>query len=198
MRQGRTLTKHLNLETRQYDILGLDLNEGAPRRQVALTAVSFVIWCLLMAPIVGLPGRWEAAIYIVPPMVFAWFAWQKSPTHDGRRRRLTDWLLQLRYTVSGHRPVISLGSRQPTSAELIPLRERIAFDAVWQVLDFRQGPRTSWGRTKSHTKLERRPASAPVEIYQTVRLFDADQIAAARDSTVRKLTKQRRDLPQGA
>ncbi|MFG1820570.1 hypothetical protein ACGFIF_42905 [Kribbella sp. NPDC049174] len=198
MRQGRTLTKHLNLETRQYDLLIIDLNEGTPRKQLVLSMVSFLLWCLLLAPFLRFPGPTEVPFYIAPPALFAYFAWQKSPSHDGRRHRLTDWAIRVRYALVGHQPVISLGSRKPSPTELIPLRERLPIDSVWRFLDFRQGPTTAWTSSRKRSNRERLPAAPAVEIYQSVRLFDAAQITAARDKSVRQLTKQQRRIPQGA
>ena len=38
MRVGRTLTHHFEIETRQYDLLGIDLGEGARRRMIIFGA----------------------------------------------------------------------------------------------------------------------------------------------------------------
>jgi hypothetical protein len=180
MRQGRTLTKHLSFETRQYDFFNWDLGEGVRRRLLVLSAVSFVVWVVLMAPLLGLPNKWEALIYTVPPGVFAFVAWQESPSHAGRRRRLTDWLIQLRYALVGHRAVISLGARSASRQEMIPWRERLPIEALWDALDFRHDPRTPWDRTRDRSDRQGLPAAAPIEFDQQVRLYDAAHIAEAR------------------
>lgn len=189
MRQGRTLTKHLRLETRQYDLIGLDLGEGAPRKQLALILVTFVMWVAALAPFLGFPNKYEALVYLLPPGFFAWVAWQDSPGHAGRRRRLTDWLIQLRYALAGHRPVISLGARAATREEMIPLRERLPIEAIWGFLDFRQDLRTPWDHTRNRSDRQRLPASAPIEFDQRVRLFDADHVAAARARFTRRTSQ---------
>ncbi|MGZ0153716.1 hypothetical protein ACXJJ3_42070 (plasmid) [Kribbella sp. WER1] len=189
MRQGRTLTKHLSLETRQYDLFDIDLGEGAPRKQLGLTIVAFIVWIAVLAPFLGFPNKYEALVYLLPPGVFAWVAWQDSPSHAGRRRRITEWLIQLRYALAGHRPVISLGARAATREEMIPLRERLPIEAVWDFLDFRQDPRTPWDRTRNRSDRQRLPAAAPIEFDQRVRLFDADQIAAARARFARRTSQ---------
>ena len=44
MRVGRTLTHHFEIETRQYDLLGIDLGEGARRRMIIFGAVIILVW----------------------------------------------------------------------------------------------------------------------------------------------------------
>lgn len=48
MRVGRTLTHHFEIETRQYDLLGIDLGEGARRRMIIFGAVIIIVWIALL------------------------------------------------------------------------------------------------------------------------------------------------------
>ena len=65
MRAGRTLTSHFQLETRQHDLLGLDLGEGPPRRALIFGAMVFVVWVLLCAPLLGAPTQNTFSLYVI-------------------------------------------------------------------------------------------------------------------------------------
>ena len=69
MRVGRTLTHHFEIETRQYDLLGIDLGEGARRRMIIFGAVIILIWIALLVPLVGVPKKPTVSLYVVPPFV---------------------------------------------------------------------------------------------------------------------------------
>ena len=75
MRVGRTLTHHFEIETRQYDLLGIDLGEGARRRMIIFGAVIIVLWVALLFPFIGVPRN--------PPSVCTSFRRSSSPRSAG-------------------------------------------------------------------------------------------------------------------
>lgn len=132
---GRVLTPHLELESRQHELFGLDLGEGPTRRGLIFGLLMLSTWCLVWAPFLGVPNKYTFSLYFLPPMIVTVLGMRDSP-RTARRRWLTDWALALRYAVVGHQPVIRWGARPPTRRELIPLAQRFAFvirarDRLW-------------------------------------------------------------------
>src|SRR6266540_2251291 len=138
MRVGRTLTHHFEIETRQYDLLGIDLGEGARRRMIIFGAVVVTAWVALLVLILGVPKKPTVSLYVVPPFVMTAFGWRPGKYHD-RRRRVTEWALAVRYALRAHRPIISLGARAADKTEYLPWRERVATHKVANLL---RGQRT--------------------------------------------------------
>lgn len=121
-RTGRNFTRDLSIEARQHSIMGLDLGEGPSRRVVAFGAIVFPVWLLAMWPLLGVPSPQTFTLYFLPPAIITWFGMREG--NPKRRRRITQWVLALRYPLIGHRPIIKLGRVRPTSAECLPLSER--------------------------------------------------------------------------
>ncbi|WUJ70094.1 hypothetical protein OG809_34000 [Kribbella soli] len=90
MRVGRTLTHHFEIETRQYDLLGIDLGEGARRRMIIFGAVIIVLWIALLFPFIGVPKKPTVSLYVVPPFVITAFGWRPGKFHE--RRWVLRWL----------------------------------------------------------------------------------------------------------
>lgn len=191
MRRGRTLTKHLALETNQYELFGKDLGEGVPRRGLVFGMVVSVLWVLLMAPILGFPSEWTLSIYMIPPALIAYFAWQKGRQHGDRRRRATEWAVALRYALVGHRPVICLGSRSATRVEYVPWQERLPIQPLINFLNPRRS-RSKWVNAAVADPREGRPADGPIHVNQEAQLLDWAQVERARERTVRRIKPQRR------
>lgn len=122
-REGRTLNKNFHIETRQHDLFNFDLGEGVPRRMLIFVVFVTVAWVLLLAPIVRMPNQYTFSLYVMPPVLFAWFGFRESDTQP-RRRNITQWAIRLRYAVSGHKPIIGLGARSAYPTELLPHEQR--------------------------------------------------------------------------
>jgi len=137
-RQGRIYTKDLAIEPRQHELLGLDLGEGPERRTIGFGLVVFALWVAITAPILGVPTQITFTFYILPPSLITWFGRQTSARLP-RRRRVTEWVLALRYPLVGAEPIIKLGARSPSDAERLPLSIR------WQ--RWRSGARVLTGVT---------------------------------------------------
>ncbi|MFH9355157.1 hypothetical protein [Kitasatospora sp. NPDC017646] len=123
MRQGNTYTRHFDLETRQHELLGIDLGEGAPRRALVLGLVLYAVWLGLLLLILGLPSRFTFTLYFLPPLMITIFGTQRSHKLD-RRWNITRWAISIRYLVLGHRPVICGGRRATHRSEWLGRRAR--------------------------------------------------------------------------
>ena len=149
MRVGRTLTHHFEIETRQYDLLGIDLGEGARRRMIIFGAVIILLWIALLFPYIGVPQKGTVSLYVVPPIV------------------ITDAL-------RAHRPIIGLGARAADKTEYLPWRERIATQKVANLAKARVTP--EWER---EVVVELDPmvrAGADIAVNQRARLLGADHV----------------------
>ena len=92
MRVGRTLTHHFEIETRQYDLLGIDLGEGARRRMIIFGEVIILLWIAILFPFIGVPQKGTVSLYVVPPFVITAFGWRpgkfrRLPSRRSPRRR---------------------------------------------------------------------------------------------------------------
>ncbi|MEE2524494.1 hypothetical protein [Pseudarthrobacter sp. J47] len=128
-RIGRTYTKAFSIETRQHELLGYDLGEGAQRRHLRLGLAAAAVWIALMIPILQAPNQITASIYLIPPGVFIALGVQMDPRQP-RRMRVSSWLLSLMFTFSGHQPIVNMGNRKATKNEQITWRERSKLDAL--------------------------------------------------------------------
>lgn len=124
-RMGRNLTRDLAIESRQHSLLGLDLGEGPSRRVLGFGALVVVIWCLLMWPLLRMPTAHTFSLYFLPPVILTLFGMRDGT--PSRRRKITEWVLAVRYPFIGHKPLIKLGRTAPARGEFLPLSERWAF-----------------------------------------------------------------------
>src|SRR4051794_25414098 len=129
MIEGRTLTKHFHIETRQHELFNYDLGEGVPRRMLMFGVVVVVAWVAPVAPVRGSPNKLTFSFYAIPPVLFAYFAYRESEAQP-RRKNLTQWVVKLRYIARGHRPIVRLGARAAYRSEYLPLSERVPFEAL--------------------------------------------------------------------
>ena len=176
-RQGRNYTRDLTIEARQHSILGVDLGEGPPRRVVTFGLIVFPVWVILMWPIFGLPTPHTFIFYSLPPTLVTWFGMR--PGNPKSRRKITPWVLALRYPLIGHQPIIKLGRTRPTAGELIPLAER------WHLLTtVRSGivpgsTPPAWASDQAEQRPSRwlaRPTAKPIAIRQRSYLMSAGDL----------------------
>lgn len=125
MRTGHTYTDHFRLETRQHELLGVDLGEGVPRRILVLGLVLYVLWDGTLLLLLGLPTKMSATLYLLPPGLLVAYGARPS-TRVPRRIALTGWAISARYLITGHRPVVCGGRRAATRSEWIGRRGRWA------------------------------------------------------------------------
>ncbi|MFF6852750.1 hypothetical protein [Streptomyces antimycoticus] len=123
MRVGHTYTRHFALETRQHELMGVDLGEGTPRRALVLGLVLYLVWTGSLLLLFGLPGRTTFTVYFLPPLITVVYGTQWSRKVD-RRWNITYWAIGARYLILGHRPIICGGRRAATRSEWINRRAR--------------------------------------------------------------------------
>ncbi|MFF2548370.1 hypothetical protein ACFVUY_38235 [Kitasatospora sp. NPDC058063] len=111
------------MESRQHELLGLDLGEGAPRRALILGMVLVTLWVGPLLLLLGLPGRYTLTLYFLPPVLTTVLGAQRSRTLD-RRWNLARWAISTRYLVLGHRPIICGGRRAAHRTEWLGRRAR--------------------------------------------------------------------------
>jgi hypothetical protein len=175
MRVGTTLTRHLDLETRQHELLGFDLGEGAPRRALVLGLVLYAAWDGLLLATLGLPGKVTFTLYFLPPLATAYYGTQRSRRLD-RRWNLTIWALTCRYLLLGHRPIICGGRRAATRAEWLPRRAR--WGSRFELL--LDSPLGHLLERRLGTSTEPSPAAGPpLHLHAQPRLYGPDAVARA-------------------
>ncbi|MFE4497116.1 hypothetical protein ACFRKD_32190 [Streptomyces niveus] len=125
MRQGHTYTRAFELETKQHELLGIDLGEGVPRRALVLGLVLYALWTGSLLLLFGFPSKITFTAYFLPPLLVTIYGTQKSRTLD-RRWNITRWAIGTRYLVLGHRPIICGGRRAASRSEWISRRARWA------------------------------------------------------------------------
>jgi len=123
MRIGRTVTKQLKIETRQHEMLGLDLGEGPRRKDLILALVIIPAWVFFLFLLIGAPTKGNMLLYMLPPVLFLKYGVSESETNP-RRMNFTQWILAIRYVLVGHRPIIRAGARRASKAEYIPWVQR--------------------------------------------------------------------------
>lgn len=123
MRTGRTVTKQLRIETRQHELFGFDLGEGPRRKELVLGLIIVPAWIALMWLLFGAPSKFGSLFYLAPPFIFLKYGIAESESIP-RRMNFTQWLLAIRYGLTGHRPIVRAGARRASRSEYMPLSQR--------------------------------------------------------------------------
>ncbi|MFF8786911.1 hypothetical protein [Streptomyces sp. NPDC015125] len=122
MRTSSTYSRHWDIETRQHELLGLDLGEGLPRTTLRYGAAIFPLywggWLLLF----GFPAQGAAPLFLLPPLGLTYYGAKRSATY-WRRTNLLVWAIRLNYLHTGVRPVLGRG-RIPAPKPGMKLRVR--------------------------------------------------------------------------
>lgn len=117
MRVLRTFTKHYELESRQYELFGIDLGEGIRRRALLVGVAAVVAWVGVLYA-VGLSLRPSTFLaWVAPPLVLAYYGTQ--PDASGRRSRLAEWRDAVRFAVAGRRPLTGLRRDLPVERPVV-------------------------------------------------------------------------------
>ncbi len=174
-REGQTLTRTMGFETRQHELFGIDLGEGAPRRMLVWGALCCAIWWGLLYLIFGAPLPGAVFFWLAPPVFLAYYGWRDGRTR--RRRKITEWVLTARWLHRGHEPVIALGRREATGAERMHPIDRIGHrfghdDPLALVIPWRAAPERRHERPSPPAR-----AGAPVGRTQTVQLTSTETAA---------------------
>lgn len=142
-REGQTLTRTMGFETRQHELFGIDLGEGAPRRMLVWGALCCALWWGLLFLIFRGIDPSFFFFWLAPPVFLAVYGWRDGRT--GRRRKITEWALAARWLTRGHQPIIALGRHAPDPAERMSVLERVGHrfghdDPLAVVLAWRASP----------------------------------------------------------
>ncbi|MGW6865899.1 hypothetical protein [Streptomyces sp. NPDC054901] len=184
MRQGMTYTGYFSrLESRQHELLGVDLGQGVSRRTLLLGLITFTLWDSPLLLAFGIPSVQWLTIYLLPPVVLTVLGAQPSKGCD-RRTVLAGWVIGAHYQIHGHRPVIRGGRVVADRSEWIPRPARWA--RVAPALTRAVGAATA-ARLLGTAEADAVPPSGPVvELAHTVRLYGPDHIVKAAGRSRRK------------
>lgn len=99
-----TDTRHVRMESRQYEIFNFDLGEGIVRGRAVVAAVIVLGW-VIIAAIAGVPliSQLGPAYYLGPPALLVFFALR---TDHGGRPAYALWWDYLRYFQRRSRPIV--------------------------------------------------------------------------------------------
>lgn len=178
-REGRTVSRQLKIESRQYDLGLLDLGEGVTRRALFLAALIFPAWGWLVFSVTHAFNPNMMLLYILPPGLFLFYGTADSP-HNQRRMIFTQAILRVRYALTGHRPVIRLGRRKADRREFLPLSVRFGDSLSMFIAKFK------------HPERERGAEQAPVSITPTVWMIGGDQLDAIGARELARRNKKKR------
>ncbi|MEH6375912.1 hypothetical protein V7793_16470 [Streptomyces sp. KLMMK] len=175
MRVGHTFTRHFDLETRQHELLGMDLGEGPTRRVLVTGAVIYAVWMGAFLLVFGWPSELFFTLYFAPPALITFYGSQRSRRNE-RRWNLTQWALTIRYLTVGHRPVINGGRRAADRSEWLPLRARLG-EKTEQALSY---PGMSVFEGLLGAEEPQRTAGRAVKLDARPRLYGPDHVYRAR------------------
>lgn len=87
-----TDTVHLNLQTRQYELLGRSLGRGVERRVLLIGAISVALWWSVLL-LLGMPilHRLSPLVFLVPPVVFVLYGTRRDDTGRMVLAAWRDW-----------------------------------------------------------------------------------------------------------
>lgn len=116
-------TRHLNIESRQYKLLGVDLGHGWPRAVFKVGAWFFIPWWILLWRL-GMPlfANGALLVWLGPPALLTMAAFTKDA---GGRYRLYAWIDRVTYLTRRPRPIVNGGLTPPASPR--PIRSSVAF-----------------------------------------------------------------------
>lgn len=103
---GRTMTRALEFETRQFNFMDVDLGEGIPRTMMIMGGGLLAIWITVLWALFGPPTQVTLLVYFTIPSVIVFYAFQEDPARP-RRKRIAGWVHRVRYALRGHRPFVS-------------------------------------------------------------------------------------------
>ncbi|MEV1040461.1 hypothetical protein AB0J01_27985 [Streptomyces sp. NPDC050204] len=182
MRTSHTHTTHWDLETRQHELLGIDLGEGVSRTTLRYGLISVGTWWTGWLVLFGFPSQTAVPAFLMPP-IFLTYAGSKRSLTYWRRTNLLVWGVRAQYLLHGVRPVIGRG-RIPVHRLGLRLRarrlgERLAhlpqFPGIGALFAAR-------GTDPAHTVGE------AAQLTPRVRLYGPDAVAKSR----RRQHKRRR------
>ncbi|GLF98285.1 hypothetical protein [Streptomyces yaizuensis] len=186
MRTSYTYSRHWDVETRQHELLGLDLGEGLPRTTLRYGAVVFPLYWGTWLLLFGFPPQPLAPLFLLPPLALTYYGAKRSAAY-WRRTNLLVWAIRLNYLHTGVRPVHGRG-RIPSPKPGLRLRARRLGEQVPQLTELPTfAPLFAQDETQQADRAEF--YGQPAQIRPRLRAYGPDAVANAR-AKYRK--KQRR------
>ncbi|MGW1976657.1 hypothetical protein [Streptomyces sp. NPDC001889] len=182
MRTSHTFSRHWDLETRQHELVGIDLGEGVPRTTLRYGAVIFPLWWGVWLMTAGFPPQPLFPLFLLPPLGLTFYGARRSTAY-WRRTNLRVWAIRAQYLISGVQPVIARG-RIPAPRPGWRLRARRLGERAPQLAQMPGlGPLfTPRGPDPAHT------CGDPVRLTPRLRLYGPDAVARTRRG--RRFTRQ--------
>lgn len=161
MRLGQDLTRDTTIESRQYELLGMDLGDGISRRMGGILVLLCLVWVGLMFLILGPPTPYTFIFYSLPPGAIGVFGARQN-AQQPRRVNITQWALKIRQFFIGHKPVINLGRTPSNRREWMPLSDRTDFSTILHSLYKDENEAVTYKQIESFT-YKNRPVSRLIE-----------------------------------
>ncbi|GAA3087116.1 hypothetical protein GCM10020000_87340 [Streptomyces olivoverticillatus] len=108
MRTSHTFSRHWDLETRQHELLGIDLGEGISRKVLLHGLVVFALWDGALLLMASFPTTITFSLYFLPPIFITAYGTKRSGSY-WRRRNFLLWGVTVNYLVNGVKPAIGRG-----------------------------------------------------------------------------------------
>ncbi|MFF9785675.1 hypothetical protein [Streptomyces nigrescens] len=182
MRTAHTYTRHWDLETRQHELLGLDLGEGLPRTTLKYGAVIFPMWWGIWLLLFGFPPQPLIPVFLLPPLGLTYYGAKRSSAY-WRRTNLLVWGVRLNYLNHGVRPVIGRG-RIPAPKTGLRLRTQRLAEKAPQLTEMPAF--ASLFTTDGDTPDAAESCGPQAQMKPRVRMYGPDAVARARKKTAKK------------
>ncbi|MEO3976776.1 hypothetical protein [Streptomyces sp. CAU 1734] len=189
MRTSHTYTRHWDIETRQHELLGLDLGEGLPRTTLKYGAVIFPLWWGAWLLLLGFPPRPLIPLFLLPPLFLTFYGAKRSATY-WRRTNLLLWGVRLNYLNHGLRPVIGRG-RIPAPKTGLRLRTRRLAERAPQLAEM-----PAFSSYFTHDSTAPDPAEScggPARLRPRLRMYGPDAVARARAKAAKRRRQSHRN-----
>lgn len=166
----------MSVETRQHELFNVDLGEGVPRKALVAGMVVMVAWWAVLSLVMGTPTAQTTTLYLLPPALVTIFGWRESERNP-RRRNITEWVLAIRWIITGHQPVIGLGRQSDTAHQrsvLVRVGDRFGNgDALALLMPWRAEEGT-------HASRQEQPTGRAERLGGRVQLVGTDTAASMR------------------
>ncbi|MFM9452397.1 hypothetical protein [Streptomyces europaeiscabiei] len=181
-RSSSTLTRHWDLETRQHELLGLDLGEGIPRTTLKIGALILPVYWGAWFLLLGFPTPPLVPFFVIPPVAVTYVGAKRSITY-WRRTNLLLWGVWLNYLNLGVRPVIGRG-RIPSPRLGVRLRLQRVAERAPQLRELAAvGPLFTPDPEQADLA---ESCGRPAHLRPRLRMYGPDAVGRARAKTAKK------------
>ncbi|MFI0742471.1 hypothetical protein ACH4PU_31000 [Streptomyces sp. NPDC021100] len=188
MRSSHTFSRHWDLETRQHELLGIDLGEGISRKVLLHGLIVFTLWDGALLLVAGIPSTLTFSFYFLPPILITVYGTKRSAAY-WRRRNFLLWGVTANYLINGVKPVIGRGRipapRPGWRLRAARLGERFPKLAGLPLFGTALTPGDHEDLAESLGK--------PVHLKPRVRLYGPDAVARARTKTLKRTRTRKKN-----